>query len=149
MKKETTSRRPSAVSLKEMPEVDFHSYRIRRNPYAARIEREGAELAHRGPSAGALMEMPEADFSRARIHANRYAVNAAEAASKIQYGRGRPRRGHEIGPTPARTLRLPAAIWEALESEARERSTTVHALLRELVATHVTSQQHQSPRSEG
>jgi hypothetical protein len=32
---------PSAASLKEIPEVDFTKVRVRRNPYAARIAREG------------------------------------------------------------------------------------------------------------
>ena len=122
-----------------MPEIDFSIYRIRRNPYAARITREGVELIHRGPSKAELVEMPEADFSRARVVSNRYADQAVEAASKIQYGKGRPRRGDEVGPTPARTLRLPQAVWQALEREAKDHSTTVHALLRELVVTHVTS----------
>ena len=32
---------PSKASLREMPEVDFDNVRVRRNPYAARIAREG------------------------------------------------------------------------------------------------------------
>jgi hypothetical protein len=32
---------PSNASLKEMPEVDFAKARVRRNPYAARISKEG------------------------------------------------------------------------------------------------------------
>ena len=144
MKKAATDDSPRAVSLKELPEINFDRYRIRRNPYAARIEREGAQLSHREPSKASLREMPEADFSRTRVRPNKYA-SAAEKASKIQYGRGRPRKGEESGPTPARTLRLPEPIWKALEQEARERSTTVHALLRELVATYVTNLNHNRP----
>ena len=34
-------REPSAASLREIPEVDFSKSRIRRNPYAARVAREG------------------------------------------------------------------------------------------------------------
>jgi hypothetical protein len=34
-------REPSKASLREIPEVDFSSARVRRNPYAARIAREG------------------------------------------------------------------------------------------------------------
>jgi len=127
------------MSLKAMPEIVFSRYRIRRNPFATRIEREGVQLSHREPSEASLREMPEADFNRTRVRGNKYVASAAEKASNIQYGRGRPRKGDESGPTPARTLRLPAPIWKALEEEARERSTTVHALLRELVATYVTS----------
>ena len=43
MKKAKTRshREPSAASLREIPEVDFSKARIRRNPYAARVAREG------------------------------------------------------------------------------------------------------------
>ncbi len=138
MKKAAASDGPRAVSLKEMPEIDFSRYRLRRNPYAPRIKREGVQLSHREPSETSLKEMPEADFSRTRVRPNKYVASAAEKAAKIQYGRGRPRKGEETGPTSSRTIRLPASIWKALEQEARVRSTTVHALLRELVATYVT-----------
>lgn len=32
---------PSEASLKEMPEVDFAKARVRRNPHASRIAKEG------------------------------------------------------------------------------------------------------------
>jgi hypothetical protein len=35
---------PSATSLAEMPEMDFSKARVRRNPYAARIAKEGVEI---------------------------------------------------------------------------------------------------------
>lgn len=128
---------PSAASLREMPEVDFRRYRVRRNPYAARIAREGWRLLHDGPSAESLREMPEIDFSRARVRRNPYVSRAAEAARKVQYGRGRPRHGDEIGPTSVRSVRLPDMIWRALEFEANGRNTTVHALLREMIVAYV------------
>jgi hypothetical protein len=130
---------PTAASLREMPEVDFSKHRGIRNPYASRIAREGAEVVHDGPTATSLRDIPEADFSVARVRRNPYAIRAAESVAKIQYGRGRPRSGHEVGPTPARSLRLPQEAWEALEAEALEKHTTVHALLRELVAAHLDS----------
>jgi hypothetical protein len=137
----STSRRrrpnPSAAALREMPEVDFSRYRVGRNPYAARIAREGKELLHEGPTAASLREMPEIDFSRARMRRNPYVSRAAEAAGKIQYGRGRPRHGDEIGPTSVRSVRLPEMIWRVLEVEARGRDTTVHALLREVIVAYV------------
>ncbi len=40
-KRATKHREPSKASLKEMPEVDFAEARVRRNPYAARIAKEG------------------------------------------------------------------------------------------------------------
>jgi hypothetical protein len=36
-----TQAEPSKASLKEMPEVDFTKVKVRRNPHAARIAREG------------------------------------------------------------------------------------------------------------
>ena len=139
MKKASTKHgsSPRAASLSEMPEIDFTLYRVRKNPYAARIAREGMEVAHHGPSAASLAEMPEARFNNGRVRPNKYAAKAAVAASKVQYGRGRPFKGAEVGPTPTRSLRLPEAVWQALENEARERSTTIHALVREVVVTHV------------
>ncbi len=148
MRRESTNRRlnPSAASLKELPEIDFSKYHIRRNPFAARIAREGFKVVHDEPSAAALIEMPEVDFARTRVRSNKYATHAGKAASKIQYGKGRPRTGDEIGPTPSRSLRLPEPVWQALEREAHERMTTVHALLRELVVTHV-SRLRDSPKT--
>ncbi len=63
-----------------------------------RIGREGIELVHEDPSAASVAEMPEVSLSRARR--NPYATRAAEAVGKLRYGRGRPRAGQEIGPTP-------------------------------------------------
>jgi hypothetical protein len=39
--KKTRHSEPSEASLKEIPEVDFTKARVRRNPYAARIAKEG------------------------------------------------------------------------------------------------------------
>lgn len=41
MKRAPKHPEPSKASLKEMPEVDFSEARVRRNPYAARIAKEG------------------------------------------------------------------------------------------------------------
>src|SRR5262245_42310686 len=121
MKKAITKRNPNPGPglLREMPEVDFTAYRIRRNPYAACIAREGVEIAHHGPSKKSLREMPEADFSRSRIRANRYAGKAVTSASNIQYGKGRPPKGTEVGSTFTRSIRFPDAVWKDLENEAR------------------------------
>jgi hypothetical protein len=89
MKKAATDDSPRAVSLKEMPEINFDRYRIRRNPYAARIEREGAQLSHREPSKASLREMPEADFSHTRVRPNKYA-SAAERLRRSSTAGGVP-----------------------------------------------------------
>jgi hypothetical protein len=121
-----------------MPEVVFARRRVRRNPYAARIAREGIQLVHDEPSAESLVDLPEASFAVAtHVRRNPYASRAAEAASKLQYGRGRPSAGSEVGPTTPRSLRLPEAVWSALEAEAKARSTTVHALLREVIMLYL------------
>lgn len=151
MKKVISRRGSAAVPAREMPEIDFSVYTVKRNSYAARIAREGVELMHTGPSKVSLKDMPEVDFGSARVRSNKYVDQARKVASKIQYGKGRPRRGDEVGPTPARTLRLPKAVWQALEREAYQHSTTVHALLRELVVTHVTGlhSPNKGPRRKG
>jgi hypothetical protein len=128
---------PTAESLRELPEIDFSKYRIRRNPYAARVAREGIEILHDGPSAASLTEIPEVDYATVRIRPNPYVTRAREP--EIQYGRGRPRRGEEVGATTVRSLRLPAKTWERIDAEAKARKTTAHALLREIVVRFVES----------
>jgi len=48
MKKVRRPREPSNASLREIPEVDFASATVRRNPHAARIAAEGAVHIRRG-----------------------------------------------------------------------------------------------------
>jgi hypothetical protein len=138
MKKATSSARaaPSAASLHEMPEIDFTRYHIRRNPYASVIAREGISVIHDEPSARSLADVPEVDLAREQARRNPYALRARQALAQLKAGRGRPKRGEEIGPTPARSIRLPMPVWEALEEAARNADTTVHALLR-LAVTHL------------
>jgi hypothetical protein len=138
MKKVTSSpiAEPSAASLREMPEIDFTRHHIRRNPYAPVIAREGISVVHDEPSASSLAELPEVDPSRVRVQSSPYAGRARQALMQLKAGRGRPKRGEEIGPTPARSIRLPMTVWEALEEAARGANTTVHALLR-LAVTHL------------
>lgn len=133
--KKSKREEPTAASLRELPEVDVECFRVRRNPYAARIAREGRKVVHEGPRASSLADMPEPDFDRVHVRPNPYASRAAEP--RLQYGRGRPLRGEETGGTSTRSLRLPAAMWHALETLARERKTTVHALLREVIVGFV------------
>lgn len=134
MKKPSLRRRsePAAASLIELPEIDFTAARVRRNPYASRIAREGIEVVHDEPSAGSLAAIPEIDFARASR--NPYAERLARDLQALAVGRGRPRAGEEGGPTTVRSVRLPARIWEALEAEAAARKLTVHAILRAAVA---------------
>ncbi|TMQ07845.1 MAG: hypothetical protein E6J90_42120 [Deltaproteobacteria bacterium] len=127
------------MSLREMPEIDFRRYHVRKNPYAAVIARKGISVVHDGPSLRSLAEIPEVDFSRVQAHRSAHAGRARQALLQLRAGRGRPRRGQEVGPTPARSIRLPLTLWEALETAAREAGTTVHGLLR-LAVTHLLEQ---------
>jgi hypothetical protein len=43
-KKKRRSSEPSKASLREIPEVDLATAKVRANPYAARIAREGIEV---------------------------------------------------------------------------------------------------------
>jgi hypothetical protein len=99
--------------------------------------REGIQVVHDGPSRESLADMPEPDLSATRARRNPCAGRAAEASARLPVGPGRPRRGEEPGPTPARSIRLPESVWEALEEEARRSGATVHALLREAVTAYV------------
>lgn len=128
---------PGAASLIEMPEIDFSRYRARRNPFAARIAREGIEVVRDEPSPQSLAEIPEVDFSHYRVRRNPYASRAGEAAANMQYGRGRPPKHREAGATKVRSVRLPDSVWKALDAEAKRRRTTTHALVRELIAIFV------------
>ncbi len=62
---------------------------------------------------------------------------AAEALRRLRDGRGRPPAGREVGPTEARSIRLPAPVWAALEAQAARTGTTVHALLRDAVRSYL------------
>ncbi|HEY3804412.1 MAG TPA: BrnT family toxin [Kofleriaceae bacterium] len=137
--KKPSAKLPSAASLRELPELDVGRYRARRNPYAARISREGIELVHEGPSPRSLAEIPELDVGKLVARPNPYASRAAEAVARLQYGRGRPTKAREVGPTTTRSIRLPDAIWQALDDEARRHATTVHALLRQAIATFLSA----------
>jgi hypothetical protein len=133
MKKAQTrsAKDPTAASLREMPELDLRSYRVKPNRFAARIAREGIVVAHEGPSRTSLEAIPEADFSSARVRKNPYMARIRRAGIVVlQVGRGRPRRGAETGPTVTKSVRLPPAVWAKLEKRARGEGIAMHALLR-------------------
>lgn len=48
MKKVRRQREPSKVSLRAIPEVEFETARVRRNPYAALVAAEGIVHVRRG-----------------------------------------------------------------------------------------------------
>lgn len=144
MKKAPSRRGPSGRSLLDLPEIDFAAYRIRRNPFAERIGREGIEivwagttrrrpLSEEGPSKASLREMPEVDVSQAKSRRNPYARRIASQGITLQIGRGRPRQGTEVGPTIPKSIRLPEKVWELLAQRAKEEGIPLHAALRAAV----------------
>jgi hypothetical protein len=144
MKKASSAAEPARSSLREMPEVDFAAYRVRKNPYAKRIAREGIEIVaaptvrgkvvrERGTSAASLREMPEVDLARARTRRNPYAKRIAAEGISLHIGRGRPKRGEEAGPTVPKSIRLPEQIWERIKERAQKEGLTLHAALRAAV----------------
>lgn len=124
---------PTAASLREMPEVDVRRYRVKPNRFAARIAREGVEVAHEGPSRTSLEAIPSVDLERARVRKNRYAARIQKTGIVLQVGRGRPRRDAATGPTVTKSVRLPPAVWAKIEKRARAEGIAVHALLRRAI----------------
>jgi hypothetical protein len=139
------TRDPSPESLREMPDIDFRRYIVLPNPFAARVRRDGIRI-RRGsiipptgrpkrtaaPSKASLSEMPELDMSQARP--NRFSASIQAGGITLRIGRGRPKRGTEVGPTTVRSVRLPVEIWEAVKRSAKRRGLTVHAALCEAIA---------------
>ena len=83
----------------------------------------------REPSRASLREMPEVDLKDGRWRPNPYAARIA-AEGVILPGRGRPKKGEEVGPTTPKSVRFPAQVWERLEKSARAKGLSPHAALR-------------------
>ncbi len=141
-KRRPAARNPSAASLRELPEIDFHSVFSRPNPFAKRCMREGVRSTEL-PSAETLTAIPEADFSRAHVRANPYApiieregviLRIAEETVHLQSRRGRPPAARATGGTTPRSVRFPDKVWKALEKKATRKGMTLHAALREAIA---------------
>ena len=89
------------------------------------------------PSAAALREMPEADFSRQKWE-RRPRIAARIAAEGMTFpGRGRPRKGQEVGPSVMKSVRFPKVFWNQLEKRARSKNLTAHAAIRVALAEWV------------
>jgi hypothetical protein len=86
-------------------EIDFERFGpVRRNAFAGASE-EG------GPSLLALWEMPEL------------------TADTVLLRRGNPGKGRHR-PTVARSVRLPAEVWQEIETKARDKKMNVHQAMR-------------------
>jgi hypothetical protein len=106
IKKVIRTREPSALSLKEMPEMDFSKVKVTRNPYAERIAKTGIEIVVPGKKTKKII---------------------------IRSGRGRPDKAKEIGKTVPRSVRFPGDIWNELEKKAKAQGKTLHEVLREAI----------------
>jgi hypothetical protein len=92
---------------------------------------------HDEPSVESLREMPEADFAKERWE-RRPDIAARVAAEGITFpGRGRPKKGKEVGPSVMKTVRFPKVFWQQLEKQAKSRNLTVHAAIRVALAEWV------------
>lgn len=86
MKKAKRTRQvgPSKASLREIPEVDFSKAKVRRNPYAARIAREGisvqvgrgrpTKLLEVGPTHPRSVRFPDEVWKRIEASAKRRGI---------------------------------------------------------------------------
>ena len=92
----------------------------------------------RGPSRASLREIPEINFEHARVRRNPWAARIAAEGMTLP-GRGRPRKGHETGPSIPRSVRFPAAVWSRLEGQAKAQGMTLHAALRAAIVAWVKS----------
>jgi hypothetical protein len=121
------------VAWSDLTEIDFSAYRLRKNRFAKRVAKEGLDLVPDEPSRASLAEIPEADFSRVSVRRNPYAARIKASGLLLQVGKGRPKRGAEIGPTLLKSVRLPPAEWKELERRARSEGVAVHALVRKAI----------------
>jgi hypothetical protein len=94
-------------------------------------------------------ENPPMDFRKTRFAVGETKEERyANALKAIDTARGRPRKGSKSPGSRAKSLRLPDATWADLDALAKAKKTTVHRLLRVLIAKGLyTSTLHeQGPR---
>jgi hypothetical protein len=87
----------------------------------------------KGPSRASLRDIPEIDVSKA-IVLGRGAPGLRRARALVRAQRGRPKKGARPEGSSPRSIRFSDALWRDLERQAKRRRTTLHALLREVIA---------------
>ena len=85
---------------------------------------------HREPSSASLRAMPEADFTDAKVRRNPYARRIANEGIAVNIGKGRPRKGTEVGKTIPKSIRFPEEAWTLLARRAKQEGISLHAALR-------------------
>ena len=91
----------------------------------------------REPSAASVREMREADFSKQKWERRPWIAARTAAEGMTFPGRGRPRKGQEVGPSVMKAVRVQKAFWDQLEKRAKSRKLTVHAAIRVALAEWV------------
>jgi Ribbon-helix-helix protein, copG family len=88
---------PSRASLKEIPEVDFAAAKVRRNPYAKRVAREGISVQtsrgrprsgeERGPTVPRSIRFPDSIWKQIekRAAAEGISLHAALRAAVLEW----------------------------------------------------------------
>jgi hypothetical protein len=74
--------------------------------------------------------MPEANFSGAKVRKNPYARRIAQQGITVNVGKGRPRKGTEVGKTIPKSIRFPEEAWKLLARRAKQEGISLHAALR-------------------
>ena len=96
--------KPSAKSLKEMPEVNFtKSVRLGRGLHARKIAQDGGY----------------------------YVQPDGEPARFVQTRQGRPKKGQPKATTQTKNVRLPPDLWETIERVANDNGLSLHAAMRQ------------------
>jgi len=88
---------------------------------------------YKEPSKESLKAMPVVDFEPSRFYANRFAGRMEPMTVRV--GKGRPRKGTEVGESTTRSIRFPEKEWARLEKCAKEAGLSLHAALRTAIAS--------------
>jgi len=137
MRKGSSARGSSNRSLRDLPEIHFASYRMRRNPFAKRIAKEGIEIV---AGRTTLDPCPKQDRQRRRYATFRRSISA--------------RRGRGATPTLSGSHRRGSRCRSVVEGPTRRRGWSygpeVHSAAREgLEASRAARQRRGHPASRG
>ncbi len=135
---------PGSASLRDFPEVAY-AHGWTRNPFAERILKHGMRVTSY-PSTASLKEIPEAKGGKSAWQRSPYAARMDGAKElvvrtdqgrelHIPIGKGRRTKERQTGASKTRSVRFSDEVWHELERRATARGLTLHAALREAIAT--------------
>ncbi len=142
---------PVPASLRELSEVT-HADGWTRNPFAKRILKHGMQVTSY-PSAASLREIPEVRGGKggkggwkrspyaARMGGAKEIVVHTDQGRElhIPIGKGRRTKERQTGASKTRSVRFSEEVWHEVERRAKARGLTLHAALREAIATWLGS----------